>query len=239
VAVLDGEAQSRQRIEGRLTSAVARSGVITVAPAGRDAWRQLKGTVEVSNVFLRPARLRAFADEIGSPRPVELLDRLNVDDPTLFTILKMIGEEAGSSEPLSRLMIERLLDLACMQVLRAHAVFAPGTAGARPGLAKWQVRRVTAYMRDRLGDEIGLQELAGVVGLSRWHFCTAFRQATGYSPHRWLARVRMERARELLSHSALGVTDIALAVGYDTASAFASAFRRHVGLSPSQYRRSL
>jgi AraC family transcriptional regulator len=93
-------------------------------------------------------------------------------------------------------------------------------------------------MRDRFDEDISLDELAALVTLSRFHFCTAFRLATGRTPHEWLTELRMNRARELLSDPVLRITDIALAVGYETPSAFAATFRRSVGTTPSEFRRS-
>jgi AraC family transcriptional regulator len=122
----------------------------------------------------------------------------------------------------------------------------PGAAfaalNARPvprGLAAWQVGRVTGYMLDLLEEEIRLSELAALVNLSRFHFCTAFRQATGCTPHEWLVNERIKRARKLLADPALHVTDIALAVGYGTPSSFTASFRKQVGMTPTDFRRRL
>jgi AraC family transcriptional regulator len=101
------------------------------------------------------------------------------------------------------------------------------------------VRRVTTFMRENLEQHIGLNELAALVGLSRFHFCTAFRHSTGQTPHAWLTVQRMRRARELLGHSGLSVTQVALAVGYETPTAFTAAFRTIVGVTPSAFRRAL
>jgi AraC family transcriptional regulator len=109
----------------------------------------------------------------------------------------------------------------------------------RRGLADWQVKRVTTYMRDHLDQEIGLQELATFVDLSRFHFCTAFRMATGHTPHEWLTVQRVQRAKALLTDPKLPVTDVALTVGYQTPSAFAATFRKIVGVTPTEFRRSL
>ena len=94
-------------------------------------------------------------------------------------------------------------------------------------------------MRERLEQEIGLNELAALVNLSRFHFCTAFRMATGRTPHEWLTHQRIARARELLADPALRITDIALSVGYETPSAFAASFRKVAGVTPTEFRRRL
>jgi AraC family transcriptional regulator len=94
-------------------------------------------------------------------------------------------------------------------------------------------------MQENLDQDIDLQRLAGHVGLSRFYFCSAFRMATGYTPHEWLTKIRIDEARRLLAIPSLPITEIALAVGYQTPSAFAATFRRLVGVSPREFRRSL
>ena len=112
-------------------------------------------------------------------------------------------------------------------------------AQRRRGLANWQVRRVTAYMGERLDQEIGLQELARLINLSRFHFCTAFRLATGQTPREWLIARRIERACNLLAQPSMSITNVGLAVGYATPSAFAASFHKRMGLTPSEFRRTL
>ena len=111
--------------------------------------------------------------------------------------------------------------------------------GPRNGLADWQVKRVSAYMRENLARDIRLQELADLLNLSRFHFCTAFRAATGCTPHQWLTNQRLSYAKQLLKDGTLRITDIALVVGYETPSAFSATFRKVIGVSPSEYRRRL
>jgi AraC family transcriptional regulator len=153
-------------------------------------------------------------------------------------LLRALALEAAQSDRSSRLFLEQALDLLVMHLVRAHSSAAVGGAD-RPGgsLPAWKLRRIEAYATERLGDSIGLGELATAAGLSRSHFCTAFRHTTGCTPYEWLTRKRLERARVLLREGMHSITEIALMVGYGTPSAFAAAFRREVGVSPSTFRR--
>lgn len=177
----------------------------------------------------------------NKPEPVTPAARVGRDDPVAARIMELLGREAESDEPGARLFVEQAIGLLCTHILRTHSSLgALGPLGRyRRGLALWQVKKVTAYMREHLADDIGLAELSALVGLSRFHFCTAFRLATGHTPHELMTRLRMERARDLLSDPTLRMVDVAIAVGYQTGSSFASAFRRHFGATPTQYRRSL
>jgi AraC family transcriptional regulator len=183
---------------------------------------------------------QSCADLIAGGKRIELIDRVGFEDPTAARVLDLLSHEAALGDRSSRLFLEQAVDLLCMQLIRGHSsIGALPISAPRRGLANWQVKRVTTYMRDHLDLEIGLQELATLIGLSRFHFCTAFRMATGHTPHEWLTVQRIQRAKELLTDLKLPITDIALTVGYQTPSAFAATFRKIAGVTPTEFRRSL
>lgn len=228
------------RTGGKHLQSTTRSGSITIIPEGHDGDWDIAGPIGVSHVYLSDERLRTAAQQAGFSVGMEILPRVGFDDPIASRLMEMLGREADISDPSSRLFVEQATDLLVTHLLRAHSSRATLAASEpRRGLAAWQVKKVTTYMRERLGAPIGLDDLAGVAGLSRFHFCTAFREATGATPHDWLVRLRIEKSRQLLADPKLPITDIALAVGYETPSSFAAAFRKIVGTTPTAYRRSL
>ena len=228
--------RGRDRLASR-----TRSGSITLIPDGHEGRWDIAGPIEVSHLYLTEARLRDCADVLARGRRVELLGRVGFDDPVAARIIALLCQEGATlSDPAASLFVEQAVDLLCTQLVRGHSTFASlSDRVPRRGLADWQVRRVTTYMSERLGNTITLDELAGLVNLSRFHFCTAFRQATGQTPHAWLTALRIGRARRLLAEPALSITEIGLAVGYQTPSAFAAAFRRHAGVTPGAFRKRL
>jgi AraC family transcriptional regulator len=227
------------RTDGRRFSSRTRVGTITLIPEGQDGRWDIGGPIEVSHVYLPDERIQMCAEALLGGRRVELIGRVGFDDPTAARVLELLSREARTEDPASRLFMEQAVDLLCTQLVRGHSSFAALEAEAPRGLADWQVKRVTTYMREHLSEEIGLEELATLAGLSRFHFCTAFRRATGHSPHAWLVLQRIAESRQLLALPELPVTEIALAVGYQTPSAFTAAFRKVTGMTPSDYRRQL
>lgn len=215
-----------------------RPGAITLIPAGHEGKWDINGPIEVSHVYLSARRLELAAQGLAG-RPLELVQRILFDDPVAAGILQMLGNEAAAGDAPSRLFVEQAIDLLCTQLVRAHSSAAALDPAPRRGLADWQVKKVTNYMREHFCRDIGIQELADLVGLSRFHFASAFRLATGHSPHAWLTDLRMLHARELLSQPDLPVTGIALAVGFQTPSSFAAAFRKRLGVTPTEFRRAL
>lgn len=228
------------RLEGHRLASTTRSGSITIIPEAHDGRWDIAGPIGVSHVFLPNSRLQAFAEQHGASRSIDLLARVGFDDPMASRIMEMLGREPVIADPSSRLFVEQAIDLLCTQLVRGHSSFAALHAPApRRGLAEWQVRKVTAYMRENLEQPIGLDTLSDLAGLSRFHFCTAFKLATGKTPHQALVDLRMERARQLLCLPGASITEIGLSVGYETPSAFAASFRKATGLTPSAFRQRL
>jgi AraC-like DNA-binding protein len=98
------------------------------------------------------------------------------------------------------------------------------------------VERAIATMWDRYREPLSLSDMADAALLSRFHFSRVFRSITGTSPCRYLAAVRLYKAKTLLLETAMGVIDIAYEVGYNSLGAFTSRFTRSVGLPPARYR---
>ncbi|WP_159718236.1 helix-turn-helix domain-containing protein [Geminicoccus flavidas] len=219
---------------------VGRPGTVAVVPADWGGYWDIDQGSSLSYVMLSDARLQAFAAPLSRGRRVELLPRVGEPDAIGAHILRALGRLAGRPDRAKRLLVEQALDLLCTHLMRVHSSLGqPAARSPARGLPAWQLRRVTGYMAERLGEDVGLDELAELISLSRSHFCTAFRHATGVTPHAWLTRLRLERAQEMLRDPRMRIIDVGLAVGYQTPSAFTAAFRRFTGTSPSAYRRQI
>jgi AraC family transcriptional regulator len=99
-----------------------------------------------------------------------------------------------------------------------------------------QVDLIVDYMRERLADDITVEELAAMVNVSRFHFIRVFSRTTGHTPYRYLRRLRMLAGAELLRTTAYPVSRVAQMCGYRSAGQFAAAFREEYGVSPSGFR---
>jgi AraC-like DNA-binding protein len=100
-----------------------------------------------------------------------------------------------------------------------------------------QLCQVRDLLRDGLCEPWTLAELGREADLSEWHLLRAFRSAFGETPHAYLTRLRLERAKELLALSGRPVTEVCFDVGFTSLGSFSTLFRRRVGLSPAEFRR--
>lgn len=156
-------------------------------------------------------------------------------DQLLDALVRHLGAEAETGAPNGRLYAEALV--------AAHLV-ADYAEGGRTtptgGLPAAALRRAEAYLRAHVADDVALADEADAAGYSVYHFAREHRIATGEAPFEMLRRLRMEAAQALLADLGTAhwsVAAVASEVRYASASAFASAFRVHAGLSPAAYRR--
>jgi AraC-like DNA-binding protein len=106
-----------------------------------------------------------------------------------------------------------------------------------PGQGSDFLELVRDYIRDNLDRAITLDELAKLAGLSQFHFCRKFRTKTGFSPLRFVQKLRIEEAAKQLRQSAAGkVLETAEAVGFDDPLYFSKVFKKWTGMSPSDYK---
>jgi AraC-like DNA-binding protein len=114
----------------------------------------------------------------------------------------------------------------------------PGVGAARGGMTPRALRRVRDHIDAHLTENIRLETLAEVAGLSRCHFARAFKRSVGIAPHAFVMQRRLERAERLLAETDLSLCQVALDSGFSDQSHFSSCFRRHFGVSPRSFRRS-
>jgi AraC-like DNA-binding protein len=102
-----------------------------------------------------------------------------------------------------------------------------------------RVCRARDLSRDSFDEPITLDDCALEAGLSPWHLLRSFRTAFGETPKEFLTRLRLARARHLLTITSRSVTEVCLDVGFSSLGSFTELFKRHNGCSPKEFRRQI
>ncbi len=102
--------------------------------------------------------------------------------------------------------------------------------------AEQYVRKAETYIAHHYALPLTVTDVAAYVGIDRTHLYAVFKQTTGLSPKEYLTDYRLRRACALLLEPALSVTAVANSVGFENSLYFSKVFRKHMGLSPSEYR---
>ncbi len=93
------------------------------------------------------------------------------------------------------------------------------------------------YLKQHLGDPVHMPDLVRHIGLGHTRLWDLFTKATGLTPHNYLLRLRILKAKELLAKPGVPMTEIAMECGFSSSQRFSSVFHRHVGQAPREYRR--
>ncbi|MBO9605845.1 MAG: helix-turn-helix transcriptional regulator [Paenibacillaceae bacterium] len=100
-----------------------------------------------------------------------------------------------------------------------------------------ELKRICGYIDAHLQEKLDLAHLARIAGRSPAYFQKLFKRTMGESPQQYVTRKRLDAAKEKLSRTELPIADIALACGYDDTPYFSYSFKKHLGLSPGQFRK--
>ena len=106
-------------------------------------------------------------------------------------------------------------------------------------ITKEAFTKVIEYIHTNASGNISLADLAKVAEVSSHHFASLFTKATGLSPHKYVLRVRIERAKIHLKDDGLSVAEVSRLIGFRTQEHFTKVFRRVVGVTPSKFREEL
>lgn len=180
---------------------------------------------------------RAFAGivEMPVPEPV-LLPARHRADPSLRRRAIALAR-AGEADRADK--AEALVEsIAGLQAAFAPAIArCPGRTFAQRRQVFLRLQRVRNYLAANCHLDIDNEALARMASYSPWHFIRAFRAAYQETPHAYLVRMRLERARRLLSASPLAIAEIALASGFENRCAFSRLFRERFGVTAGAARR--
>jgi len=231
---------SIQRMERRTGRSVAigtfRPGVVIIIPEGSSSRWDIPKPVDVVQLYLPHKMLERVARDADAAAPTDLLERTAHPDPITSRLLLSAADSLEGNGALDTLFRHQLIDLLATRVLAAHAgsptSFQPITGGLSPKVLLRAIER----LRSDSDADVSLAALASDAGLSRFHFCRAFKESTGLSPHAWLRQYRLEQAMSMLRDTDESVVSIAAALGYASQTAFAAAFRKLTSETPSEWR---
>ena len=103
-------------------------------------------------------------------------------------------------------------------------------------LSSAELRTVTDYIEAHLDSALRLSELAAAIGMNQYRFARAFQATTGDSPHKYVMKLRITHAQDLLAASKLSLGTIAATVGFSSQSHMTLAFQRNLSITPGRYR---
>jgi AraC family transcriptional regulator len=241
IAIENGARYDGELLVEGLPTSMARScsKKLILVPAGRrfSGWQSPRQLTRSICLYIDPASVAVDPDCRFDEADLEA--RMLFDDDGVWQTIAKLKGLIASGDPSATLYAEALGGILAHELLRLQGRNRSSSPKSRGGLAAWQQRTIMEFMEAHLTESVSLGALASVVRLSPYHFARSFKQSFGEPPQRYWTSRRIERAKALLAVPDSSVTRIALDLGFGSTSSFSAAFRRTVGLPPTEYRRML
>ena len=222
-------------------------GSVAVQPSGQSVCWSWDTRLSFSVMSLEPAFLDRVAKEVFDLEPGRAISswplrasriRWSPISPGCSRARWCVREVGG------KLYAESLANILAVHLLRNYSSRAAAAAAPEnePAPAPAQRSRAVAdaitFIQANYAREVKLEDVAAAVHLSPFHLARLFKQVTGSSPHQYLVQVRVNAARSLLSAGSgqRSLAEVAAAVGFADQSHLTRQFKRHFGVTPSQFR---
>lgn len=244
ILILSGRALVEEReFDGPWTGRTVCAGefFLTTTPTPYELRWQVTGPerLETMHVYLGlPLFARAVkeASHGVDVSPGALQEVFGERDAVLASFLELLRAELLTRPRASPLFVQGIAQSLALHLVRTYPAPEQPQPSRHAGMPAFRLRRVTALLEAHLAEPLPLVRLAQEAGYSPCHFSRLFKQTTGFSPSRYLIRLRIAHARRLLRETTRPMIEVGLEVGYTSPSHFAHTFQREVGVTPSEYR---
>jgi AraC family transcriptional regulator len=194
------------------------------------------GLMNVQHLQLGISDAALMASSDGAYGEVELHPSRKFADSRLSALVAAARAEMVAGFPSGRLFLDSVEQAMAVALVKDHAVRHRPVQMYRGGLGSARLRRIKELVHAKMEDDLSLDEMAQSVGLSTAHFARMFRKSTGETPHQFVLRQKVERAKAMLRAPDARVLDVAVACGFKTQQHFAKVFRDVSRVSPTEYR---
>jgi AraC family transcriptional regulator len=230
-----------QEVDGETRFSVKTADTVCIVPGPVEGHAIVKaGSTEVLQIRLPHCALADAAAALGMTyEPGMIRPAFCQHDPHLSALAANLMATLHEEEALEGPLLDTYARAFAGFILSQYAgALASESGPSRGGLSTRALRLVREEIENTIDSEPSLERLADVAGLSVFHFCREFKRSTGMTPFRYVLEARCGEAMRRLEASDERIIDIALSCGFTSPQSFARAFRRVVGVSPTDFRRN-
>lgn len=231
----EGVIGANRILDGRRRHDQVAGGDILITPAGIGHESQWDRDGDFILLCLDPHYFAHNALETVDPDHARILPQFATPDPLLCAMGRAIKAAYEQGGVFSRLYIESLTSAIAAHLLHHYSDRQPAIRETIEGLSRAKFQQVTDYIHAHLDQNLGLSELAQVAGMSPHYFSRLFKQSTGMSPHQYVVKCRIDRAKVLLKSGRMAIADVAYAVGFANQSHLNRQFKKVLGITPKAY----
>jgi AraC family transcriptional regulator len=207
--------------------------VIPAKAAHQSSWNR---ETEFTLLILEPKFVSFAAYETIDPDRIEIIPHFAKSDPLIAQLGLALTTQMKIDANVANLYVNSAAHLLAIHLLKFYGTKQLVFQEYRDGLSKSRLKQVIEYIRANVDRDLSLEKLAELVQMSTFYFARLFKQSTGYTPHQYIIRCRIDRAEHLLKQENLSIVEICQQVGFQSQSHFTQLFRKYKGITPKKYR---
>lgn len=223
---------------GPLSTCLHRPGMLMVTPAGPMPELRSLTAADFVHCALDKTFTEKVSEEMDRPARSAPAFRLGLRDTSIERLLSLLREELMTPLHLGRLYVDSLAHALAYRFLLLNGPVARPAKSQVSALPTPVLKRLKEKMEANIDGDLSLDRLAEETGYSRAHFLRMFHTATGATPHQYVLNLRLKRAQERLLQKGSSIIDVALSCGFSSQAHMTNLFRRHLSITPAQYRRN-
>lgn len=221
----------------RMRRVAAIPGAISIVPAMVPFSARSQGSGDLLLLELEPAFVHRSAHDLVATDRIQMSAQIGIEDGYLRSAATALKSEMDGGYSGGRCYGESVAAAMAVHLVSRYSQREIEIRDNRGGLAPYQLRRAREFVEAHLSENVGLAEIAAAAGLSPFHFARSFKASTGLTPHQFLVKCRLERARELLLSRDHSISEVALLAGFCDQSHLSAHFKRLYGATPKQFMR--
>jgi AraC family transcriptional regulator len=238
----NGEGLVRRTEAGLYQEAMPKTGAIWLSPAGIGKEIAITASIpRTLHLYLPTALFSRLEDDFNLPvAPAHSIRHAaGIGDAVIDQLGRSILSELTDETAAGRMFVDTASLTLAARLLQKHCDggVRTSTCSSSHHLDHGRLRRALDYIAANTDNDITLAQLAEVAGYSLFHFARQFTLAMGVSPHRYISRMRLEKAMAELAAGKRPLADIALHAHFSSQASFTRAFHRATGMTPKEYRR--
>ncbi len=226
-----------RRLGGQSFSHILRGKEACFCPANTTHWTRWEQPLSFTVVTFEPALFNQILEQIYVCARPDFLPQWQIFDPTIQGIVNTLKADLVAGSPAGKIYGESFLTSLAVHLVKNLSVL-PLKLPQRIVSSYAKQKEVLDFIEAYLDTDISLEDLAKIARVSKFYFCRLFKENMNVSPHQYIIRRRVERAKELLKNSELTTVEIALSCGFTHQSHLSRHFKRLVGVSPRKFRLS-
>ena len=228
--------QQDWRNEGKSFRTLTTPGSVHLLTPGPERSLSHRNQLDCIVLSIEPGYVHRALEDSPRSEGIELIERFASADPQIERMVKALRAETRAGAPTGTLFGQSIATALAVYLAQRYSSSPLALRSYRGGMPRTRLNRVLEYIAADLQEDLSLAVLAEIAGMNLFYFSRLFKQSTGLSPHRFVLEQRFRRAQHFLRTSDMTILEVSVRTGFADQGHFTKAFRRFVGVTPTEYR---